>query len=70
MFGMRHTTKTNLGIGSRVRVKVGGRVLSGIVIEDRGNLGPSGKRLLRVEVAASDRDVEQFEVPEDAVAAA
>jgi hypothetical protein len=52
-------------VGDTVRVRVAGRWLSALVVEDRGNLGAGGARLLRVELKrkneASGR--EQFEVP-------
>ncbi len=39
-----------LGVGSRVKLDLGGREVSGTVIEDRGFLGVGGRRLLRVRL--------------------
>lgn len=52
------------GVGDHVGVRFGTRVLPAIVIEDRGNLGPNGSHLLRVESIDSGQGATQFEVPE------
>ena len=57
-------------VGEEVGLRLGGRVLRAIVIEDRGDLGPRGTHLFRVEVKPrkdSDNETEQFEVPEAAL---
>lgn len=60
-------TMVTCSVGKRVGVRLGGRVLAAVVIEDRGDLGPGGARLVRVEVKPKKGDVgrapEQFEVP-------
>jgi len=63
--------KPDFRVGEKVAIRLGGRLLHGVIIEDRGNLGPGGTRLLRVEVKAkenaADRDAGQFEVPAEAL---
>ncbi|MHB8878631.1 MAG: hypothetical protein ACYC8T_33445 [Myxococcaceae bacterium] len=57
-------------VGEQVGVLLGGRVLRAVVIEDRGDLGPGGSHLFRVEVRPkkdADRVGEQFEVPAEAL---
>ena len=57
-------------VGEQVSVLLGGRLLRAVVIEDRGDLGPGGTHLFRVEVQPkkdAGRESEQFEVPAEAL---
>lgn len=57
-------------VGERVGVRLAGRVLPAVIVEDRGDLGPAGSRLVRVELHRtndSEREREQFEVPAHAL---
>jgi hypothetical protein len=57
-------------VGDHVRVRLAGRELPAVVIEDRGDLGPHGSQLLRVELNTQDgtgTEHEQFEVPMQAL---
>jgi hypothetical protein len=53
-------------IGAKVGLLMGGRLLPVLVVEDRGDLGPGGARVVRVEwkskEADSDAQPDQFEV--------
>ncbi len=59
------TTKAKIGIGQVVLLPIGKNRLRGRVVEDRGNLGLHGERILRVLVDQGD-DVppSEHEVPE------
>lgn len=53
-------------VGEEVGVRLAGRVLPAVIIEDRGDLGPGGSHLLRVELIAkkgASSERQQFEVP-------
>jgi hypothetical protein len=57
-------------VGEKVGVRLAGRVLPAVIIEDRGDLGPGGSRLLRVELKPKNDtsgEREQFEVPAQAL---
>ena len=59
-------------VGKEVGVLLAGRVLPALIIEDRGNLGVGGTRLVRVELKPSEYDPEgwepsRFEVPVSAL---
>jgi hypothetical protein len=54
-------------VGDKVRFHVGARRLLGEVIEDRGAIGVSGRRLLRIRVG-SHGNGREFELPADEVA--
>lgn len=58
-------------VGQHVRVRLGASYASGIVIEDRGELGPKHSRLFRIELDRPDEGerADQFEVPADALTA-
>jgi hypothetical protein len=63
--------ESKVRVGKEVGVRLGGRVLPALVVEDRGNLGPGGTQVVRVELstkdAESDREPRQFEVSVDAL---
>lgn len=46
--------------GSRVAFTIGGRTVTGVVIDDHGPLGPNGGRIFRVR-AVLDAFIEPFE---------
>jgi hypothetical protein len=50
-------------VGDRVRMDWGGHEIEGTVVEDRGNLGVGGRRILRVHFRFDDYDEDTFEVP-------
>jgi len=53
-------------VGSRVKLLWGGHPVEADVIEDRGNLGAGGRRLLRIRLALDPADVAEpieFELP-------
>jgi len=58
-------------VGKEVGVRLGGLVLPALIIEDRGNLGPGGSQVVRVELRSKeqdrDREPRQFEVLVDAL---
>jgi hypothetical protein len=55
-------------VGDLVNVRLGEQTVPGLVIEDRGNLGPSGTQVVRVELQGGPAgDGEQFEVPASAL---
>ncbi len=59
-------------VGARVGVRLAGRVLRATVIEDRGDLGPGGTHVYRVEVEPRKGETterHEFEVPVDALEA-
>lgn len=56
-------------VGSKVGVRFGGRIVVGLVVEDRGVLG--GKRIVRVHIGeAEDPEEPEFEIPVDELAPA
>lgn len=67
----RRTPKVQKALKARVGERVGlewaGRVLLGLVIEDRGNLGAHGERIVRLDLPeGADGDERwQIEVPVD-----
>lgn len=69
-------TKETLGrtprleVGDRVRFQFGIRDVVATIIEDRGNIGHRGRRLLRVRIEHDEGYVEEFEVAEEEVARA
>lgn len=54
-------------VGDRVTFRVGTQRLRGKVIEDRGAIGVSGRRLLRIRVSKEGEERE-FELPAEEVA--
>ena len=63
---------SKIRVGKEVGVLLAGRVLPALIIEDRGDLGPGGTRLVRVELKPSKYDDEgrepsRFEVPVSAL---
>jgi hypothetical protein len=55
-------TQTPAEIGSKVGIRFGDMVLPATVVEDRGELGPNGERLVRVSVNATPTATTTFEV--------
>ena len=50
-------------VGDRVKMDWGGHAIEGTVVEDRGNLGVGGRRILRVHFKFDEYDEDTFEVP-------
>jgi hypothetical protein len=49
--------------GDRIRFEFGGHVTEGKILEDRGNVGAGGERLLRVQVEVAQTDATmEFEI--------
>jgi hypothetical protein len=65
---------TKVRVGKEVGVRLGGHVLPALVVEDRGNLGPGGTQIVRVELMSKepdlDREPTQFEVSVNALVGA
>jgi hypothetical protein len=53
---------TRVKVGERVGYSVGGRRLTAVVIEDRGDLGAQGQQVVRLEVEDPVFSSEHFEV--------
>lgn len=56
-----------LNVGDQIRFQFGERDVVATVIEDRGNIGHRGRRLLRARLAHEEGYVEEFEVEEEEV---
>lgn len=54
--------QNTISVGQRVKFRFGGYDVSGRVIEDRGNIGVSGRRLLRVRFPF-DTEILEIELP-------
>jgi hypothetical protein len=52
-------------VGDRVRIDWGGYPIEGVVVEDRGNLGVGGRRILRVRFRFDEDNEDTFELPEE-----
>jgi len=50
-------------VGDRVRMDWGGHEIEGTIVEDRGDLGVGGRRILRVHFKFDEYDESTFEVP-------
>jgi hypothetical protein len=67
----RRATRKAPAVGSRVKLSFGGREVVATVVEDRGNIGVGGRRLLRVRVELTGgAEPIEFEVPATDVKAA
>ena len=70
------SSKAQQAVKARVGDKVGlawaGKILLALVIEDRGNLGAHGERIVRIDIpdGAVEDERWQFEVPADWLVAA
>lgn len=63
--------KRKLKVGDRVLIQRAGGVARAVVIEDRGNLGVGGRRILRIRVESEHTsEPAVFEVPEADLSAA
>lgn len=58
-------TTGNFRVGDRVAFELGRHSLTGIVVEDRGHIGASGRRLLRVRLDTATDEPQVIELPED-----
>lgn len=52
-------------VGDRVAVELGRRRLTGVVVEDRGAIGPQGRRLFQVDIPMDPFEPMRVELPED-----
>ena len=59
-----------LRVGDRVRFQLGGRRLSGIIVEDRGPIAAGRKRLFVVRAHLDKVTESVFELPSDELSAA
>ena len=60
--------RSRLRVGQRVILRVGGRRIPAILIEDRGPIGVGGRRLWRIReanTAAGEQSPREYEVPAD-----
>jgi hypothetical protein len=64
------TGRQSFRVGDQVRVRLGLRILLGIIVEDRGNIASDGSRLFRVKVDFDGTNVTFTEVPEGELQAA
>jgi hypothetical protein len=57
-----------INVGDRVSVLFGVRWVPAVVVEDRGNLGVGGRRILGIQqVVPADEEMGPYEVPEEYV---
>ena len=68
--GTKRISNRPLRVGDRVSFEFGGRRVTGFVIEDRGNLGHQGARLLAVRLPRTDADDVIVEMQDDELRAA
>ena len=66
----KRTRPARLGVGDRVSFTFGVDRVEGVIVEDRGNLGVGGARVLRVRVQLDPWNTHEFEMPEDEFRAA
>ncbi len=52
-------------VGDRVRVDLGRRKLTGVIVEDRGAIGAQGRRLFQVDIPMDPFEPMSVELPED-----
>jgi hypothetical protein len=58
--------KSRIEVGEWVYVPLGGDPLEAQVVEDRGNLGVNGRRILRISVPWDEgMEPREFEIPEE-----
>jgi hypothetical protein len=62
------TSKDRIEVGDRIEVLFGVNWVPAIVVEDRGNLGVGGRRILGVQQSVpADEEMGPYEVPEEFV---
>ncbi len=65
------TAKNKPNVGDEVNVRLGDTIWRVRIIEDRGNIGVGGRRILRVKPLGTDADPQEtFEVPEEYITTA
>ncbi len=57
-------------VGDHVLVEFGGKDVSALIIEDRGEIGAGGRRPLRVQIPLTDTEPLELESPEAELRAA
>ena len=65
-----NASNTNFPKGDRVRFRLSGRYVQGLVKEDRGPIGIRGRHLYLVEFRAEPQSPSQIELPADQLEAA
>lgn len=66
MARMPKTKRKIVRVGDQVGIEMAGRIRTATVIEDRGNLGVGGKRVVRIDVETDpSTDHYRVEVPVD-----
>jgi hypothetical protein len=53
--------------GTRVRLQLGPYIYEGTVIEDRGDIGAGGRRLIRIAVQLDSNVMAEYELPLDRI---
>src|SRR5260370_2301285 len=56
-------------VGDRVRVDLGRRKLTGVIVEDRGAIGAQGRQLFQVDIPMDPFEPMSVELPEDEIEA-
>lgn len=59
----RKRTKEELKVGDAVKVKFGGSEVMATIIEDRGNIGIRGRRMVRIRISFGPDDEIAFDLP-------
>lgn len=65
----RSQKKRPFGIGDKVRLSFGNRIVTGTVVEDRGRIGVGGRQLFRIVVKTGDGE-RALELPAEKLRAA
>lgn len=63
----RRLDPSEILVGMLVWVAVGPQLYQAEVVEDRGNVGVGGRRIVRVRMGSPDDGVSEFEVPAEAL---
>jgi hypothetical protein len=58
-----HADVVAITVGTAVRVRLGEELRRGLVIEDRGNIGPEGERVVRVRLDETGDPPVEFDIP-------
>ena len=58
----KSSIKPGVKTGDIVGIRSGSQIIPATVVEDRGDLGPGGQRLIRVSIGASTSTTTTFEV--------
>jgi hypothetical protein len=61
--------RSRFNVGDRVRVDLGRRKLTGVIVEDRGAIGAQGRHLFQVDIPMDPFEPMSMELPEDEIEA-